>query len=118
MGRLAAGLYRLCLCLAVGAALGAPAWADELPTFKLTFKADGSFEPARLEVPAGRFKIELVNESKEPVEFESIPLRKEKVLGPGVSSFVVITITRPGEYPFFDDFHQSIQGTLVVKAKD
>lgn len=95
-----------------------PACADELPTFQLTFKSDGTFEPARLEVPAGRFKIELTNESNEPVEFESIPLRKEKVLGPGVKSFVVITISRPGEYPFFDDFHQSVKGTLVVTPKD
>lgn len=92
--------------------------ADEMPVFKLAFKADGTFEPQRLEVPAGRFKIELVNESQEPVEFESIPLRKEKVLGPGVSSFLVITISRPGEYPFFDDFHPKVTGTLVVKAKD
>ena len=64
------------------------------------------------------FKIELINESNEPVEFESIPLRKEKVLGPGVKSFVVITISRPGEYPFFDDFHQSVKGTLIVKPKE
>jgi plastocyanin len=95
-----------------------PARADEMPTFQLTFKSDGTFEPARLEVPAGRFKIELSNESNEPVEFESIPLRKEKVLGPGVKSFVVITISRPGEYPFFDDFHQNVKGTLIVKPKD
>ena len=61
----------------------APAQAAELPTFTLRFKPDGTFEPATLEVPAGRFKIELINESNEPVEFESIPLRKEKVLGPG-----------------------------------
>lgn len=95
-----------------------PVRADDIPTFRLTFKPDGTFEPARLEVPAGRFKIELVNASNEPVEFESIPLRKEKVLGPGVSSFVVITISRPGEYPFFDDFHQNVKGVLVVKPKD
>lgn len=100
----------------IGAA--APAAADELPTFTLTFKQNGTFEPATLEVPAGRFKIELINESNEPVEFESIPLRKEKVLGPGVKSFVVITISRPGEYPFFDDFHQNVKGTLVVKPKE
>ncbi|ETH55424.1 hypothetical protein L552_1950 [Bordetella pertussis I002] len=29
-----------------------------------------------------------------------------------------ITISRPGEYPFFDDFHQDVKGTLVVKPKD
>lgn len=96
------------------ALLAANAWA-ETPTFTLTFMEDGTFEPQRLEVPAGRFKINLINESKMPVEFESLPLRKEKVLGPGLSSFLVFTISKPGEYPFFDDFHQSVKGTLVVK---
>lgn len=112
-----AWLAALSLCAGLVVALPGVARA-ELPTFKLTFKPDGTFEPARLEVPAGRFKIELVNESNEPVEFESIPLRKEKVMGPGVRSFVVITISRPGEYPFFDDFHQDVRGTLVVVPKD
>lgn len=97
---------------------GSPVLADELPTYQLTFKSNGTFEPLHLEVPAGRFKIELTNESKEPVEFESIPLRKEKVLGPGVKSFVAITISRPGEYPFFDDFHQDVKGTLIVKPEE
>ncbi|WP_439652085.1 cupredoxin domain-containing protein [Paracandidimonas lactea] len=109
---LRAASVALAVCLAV-----APAIADELPTFELRFKPDGTFEPARLEVPAGRFKIKLINESQQPVEFESLPLRKEKVLGPGVSSFVVLTIKRPGEYPFFDDFHQDVKGILVVVPK-
>jgi hypothetical protein len=103
------------LCLMVGLAGGA--WASELPTFTLTFQADGSVQPARLEVPAGRFKLILVNNSKAPVEFESVALRQEKVLGPGVKSFVVITVSRPGEYTFFDDFHQNVKGTLVVLPK-
>lgn len=108
---------RCLVALALMIGLGAPAVAAELPTFTITFKADGSFDPSRLEVPAGRFKLVLVNESKEPVEFESLPLRKEKVLGPGVKSFVVLSISRPGEYPFFDDFHQDTKGTLVVLPK-
>ncbi len=111
-------LYSILIAASISLASLGLAQADELPTFTLTFKPDGTFEPARLEVPAGRFKIELINASNEPVEFESIPLRKEKVLGPGVKSFVVITISRPGEYPFFDDFHQNVKGTLVVKPKD
>ena len=105
----------LALCIMLGVAGGAQ--ADEMPTFTLTFKPDGTFEPARFEVPAGRFKLILVNASKEPVEFESLPLRKEKVLGPGVTSFVVLTLSRPGEYPFFDDFHQKAKGVLVVLPK-
>ncbi len=88
----------------------------ELPVFTLTFKQDGTIDPKRLDVPAGRFKLILVNESSEAVEFESLPLRTEKVLGPGVTSFVVMTLSRPGEYPFFDDFHPKIKGVLVVHA--
>jgi hypothetical protein len=108
------GLSGLMLCLALS--LGSTSvQADELPTYTLTFKVGGEFDPARLEVPAGRFKLVLVNESHEPVEFESLPLRKEKVLGPGVTSFVVIKVSRPGEYPFFDDFHPDVKGMLVVK---
>jgi hypothetical protein len=111
------GLYALALIFAlIALSLSwTVAQADELPTFKLVFRADGSFDPPRLEVPRGRFKLELRNDSKEPVEFESLQLRKEKVLGPGVSSFVVITVSRPGEYPFFDDFHQQFKGVIVVK---
>jgi len=111
-----AWLAVLALALAGGLAPLSAAHAD-MPVYRLTFKADGTFEPVRLEVPAGRFKIVLVNESTEAVEFESLPLRKEKVLGPGVTSFVVLSLSRPGEYPFFDDFHPQVKGTLVVLPK-
>lgn len=100
------------IVLTAGSATAAGA---ELPVHTLTFKPDGTFEPAVLQVQAGRFKIVLVNGSQEAVEFESLPLRKEKVLGPGVTSFVVLTVSRPGDYPFFDDFHPAVKGTLRVR---
>ncbi len=120
--RVARAGIRATRALLLGAAMLLGAMAPlaahaEMPTYTLTFKANGTFEPARLEVPAGRFKIVLVNESTEAVEFESLPLRKEKVLGPGVTSFVVLSLSRPGEYPFFDDFHPQVKGTLVVLPK-
>lgn len=107
----------LALCVLAGGFGPVSAARADTPTHTLTFRADGTFEPTRLEVPAGRFKIVLVNESTEAVEFESLPLRKEKVLGPGVTSFVVLSLSRPGEYPFFDDFHPQVKGTLVVLPK-
>lgn len=89
--------------------------AAELLTFQLEMK-DGTLKPARIEVPAGqKIKIEIHNTGASPVEFESIQLRKEKVLAPGASSFVVIAPMQPGEYKFFDDFHASAQGVIVVK---
>lgn len=90
--------------------------AEELATFRLTAR-DGRFEPATIETPAGkRFKIEIENAGTGPIEFESRDLKQEKVLAPGAKSFVVINALKPGEYRFFDDFHQDTgQGRIVVK---
>ncbi|KVM62610.1 periplasmic lipoprotein involved in iron transport [Burkholderia ubonensis] len=95
--------------------LAGAAQATDLPTFKLEM-ADGRLNPARIEVPAGqRFKIEIRNTGKGAAEFESVQLRKEKVLAPGADSFVVVAPLSPGEYKFFDDFHQQAQGVIVAK---
>ncbi|PMS33300.1 Cupredoxin-like domain-containing protein [Trinickia symbiotica] len=97
------------------ASVGTAAHADDLPTFKLEM-ADGKLNPARIDVPAGkRIKIEIRNTGKGAVEFESVELRKEKVLAPGADSFVVIAPLDPGQYKFFDDFHQTAQGVIVAK---
>ena len=98
------------------AALGpvAPARADDLPTFRIELK-DGVATPLRLEVPAGtRFKVEIVNTGTTPAEFESVQLRKEKVIGPGAELFIVIRGLDPGEYDFFDDFHPTAPHAVLV----
>ncbi len=92
----------------------APARAEELPTFRIELK-DGVVTPLRLEVPAQtRFKIEVVNTGTTPAEFESVELRKEKVIGPGAKSFLVIRGLDPGEYDFFDDFHPTAPRAVLV----
>ncbi|AEA61498.1 cupredoxin domain-containing protein [Burkholderia gladioli] len=97
------------------AVLAGAAQAADLPTFQLEM-ADGVLKPSRIEVPAGqRIKIEVRNTGRGAVEFESVQLRKEKVLAPGAESFVVIAPLSPGEYKFFDDFHQQAQGVIVAK---
>ena len=101
--------------LAMSVCASGTAFAADLPTFKLEMN-DGKLNPARIEVPAGqRIKIEVHNIGKGAAEFESVQLRKEKVLAPGADSFVVIAPLDPGEYKFFDDFHQSAQGVIVAK---
>lgn len=90
-----------------------PAWAAPLPSYELAI-ADGHFSPATLSVPAGqRFKIIVRNVGQGPIEFESLPLRVEKVLGPGVTSFVVIHPLKPGRYRFFDEFHLDLPGGFI-----
>ena len=87
--------------------------ATPLPTYELSIR-DGQFTPATLQVPAGqRFKVIVHNRGQGPVEFESLPLRVEKVLGPGVSSFVVIHPLKPGRYDFFDEFHLDLPGGFI-----
>ncbi len=90
--------------------------AADLPTHTVVAR-DGRLQPNLLEVPAGvRFKIVIRNEGHDAIEFESRRLRKEKVLGPGASSFVVIAPLKPGEYDFFDEFHAATaQGRIVAR---
>ncbi len=103
------------MTLAMAGTMSAALAADTV-TFTLVAR-DGRFEPPGLTVPAGaRIKIEISNEGTTPIEFESLPLKVEKVLGPGARSSVVINPLKPGEYPFFDDFHpDTSKGVIVAK---
>jgi hypothetical protein len=90
--------------------------ADDMPAFRIELK-DGTITPMQLEVPANKdIKLEVANTGTTPVEFESKQLRKEKVLGPGVTSVIVIRSLDPGEYQFFDEFHpEAGNATLIAK---
>ncbi|WP_197722845.1 cupredoxin domain-containing protein [Sulfurivermis fontis] len=95
---------------------GAQAHGAELLTFEVVAQ-DGRLIPDTLRVPAKtRFKIVIRNQGSDAVEFESIELRKEKVLAPGVTSFVVIAPLKPGTYRYFDEFHPDTgQGRIIVE---
>jgi hypothetical protein len=89
--------------------------AEEMPVFRLEMR-DGVMEPSRIEVPADKpFKLEITNTGKTPAEFESGPLKREKVLAAGGSSAIVFRRVETGEYEFFDDFHPEARGTLVAR---
>lgn len=94
----------------------APLRAQELPSFNLVIR-DGRFVPSTLEVPANtKFRLLIKNEGPGAEEFESVELRKEKVLAPGASSFLIFQPLKPGTYKFFGDFHpDTAQGRLVAK---
>ncbi|OGA60834.1 MAG: iron transporter [Betaproteobacteria bacterium RIFCSPLOWO2_12_FULL_65_14] len=104
------------LVLLAALVLAAAASAQDLPTFQIVMK-DGRFTPERLEVPAGkRLKLVLKNEGRGPAEFENLSMRVEKVLAPGVTSFVVLHGLKPGEYRFVDEFRPN-GGALTLVAK-
>ena len=101
--------------LLLAALAAGPALAD-LPVYTVVAK-DGRLTPAILEVPAGqRFKIVIRNDGRDAIEFESLQLKKEKVLAPGAQSFVVIAPLKPGEYDYFDEFHpDTAKGRIVAR---
>jgi len=91
------------------------AHADD-PVVRLGVR-DHRFEPSELEVPAGvKFKLIVHNYDPSPEEFESVELRREKVV-PGNDEVVVyIGPLKAGTYPFFGDFHQdTAQGRMTAK---
>lgn len=84
--------------------------------FLVTIK-DHKFEPAITEVPANqKFKLVIENTDKTLEEFESVDLKKEKLVGGGKKITIVISPLKSGEYKFFGDFHQkTAQGKIVAK---
>ncbi|HEY3325869.1 MAG TPA: cupredoxin domain-containing protein [Novimethylophilus sp.] len=95
---------------------GSGAQAEEPREFKLSIK-NGRFIPETLEVPAGmRFKLLITNLGPGPEEFESYELKKESVLGEGVTRPLVFAPLKPGSYSFFGEFHpETAKGRLIAK---
>ncbi|UBX49554.1 cupredoxin domain-containing protein [Providencia alcalifaciens] len=104
------------LLVFICAVLPQSALSAEKYTVELEMK-NGDLIPRVLEVPAKTIiRIKITNTGTEPAEFESLQLRKEKVLAPGASSVVVIAPLKPGSYTFFDDFHLSHpKGEIIAK---
>lgn len=105
------------LSAAIGLFLTSPlALADELPTYKVLMK-DGRIQPETVEVASNtRFRLEVKNEGPGAAEFESLELKKELVLAPGVTRTMVFFPLKPGTYKFFDDFHpETGQARIVAK---
>jgi plastocyanin len=105
------GLFAL-----VAAFVALPVLAQDDTVYKIVAK-DGKLDPTVIEVPAGkRFKLEVTNEGKSAIEFESKDLKQEKVIAPGAKATLSINALKAGEYKFFDEFHEATaKGRIVVK---
>lgn len=78
---------------------------------------DHVFSPSEIKVPANkRITITVVNDDATPEEFESHPMKVEKVV-PGKSKGTVqIGPLKPGKYPFVGEFHESTaKGTVIAE---
>jgi uncharacterized protein (DUF58 family) len=92
-----------------------PSRAEDAVTVNISMK-DHRFVPAELQAPAHKpIVIVVKNLDSAPAEFESNMLRVEKVVTGGGTITMRIRPLEPGRYRFFDDFHPSTEGYLVVK---
>ena len=101
------------LLLTLFACSSLPALADD-PTFKIDVK-DGVITPLEMDVPANtRIRLEVTNSGTSPAEFESVQLKKEKVIAGGNTAVIVIRNLDPGTYDFFDEFHSDLPHAKVT----
>lgn len=103
--------------VATALTLGAQgAQAQDATSIRLTLK-NNKFEPAEVRAPAGKpITITVKNMDTTPAEFESKPLRVEKIVPAGGEVTVQVRALQPGKYRFFDEFHEATtQGFLIVE---
>jgi len=109
---------RSMLLLALATMLAVPLAAARAAedSFTLSIK-DHHFSPSELVIPAGK-KVTVVVKNLDPTpeEFESIDLRREKVVAGGDQITVYIGPLRPGRYEFFGDFNpDKARGHIIAK---
>ncbi len=92
------------------------AWAADVPEFHLAIE-NHRYQPEELRVPAGvKFKLIVTNKDSTPEEFESIDLKREKIIMPNGKITVFIGPLDVGSYKFFGDFHQdTAQGRMIAE---
>ena len=97
------------------AAAGA-ATAENATEIQLSYK-DKKFDPAEVSAPANTaIVIKLRNLDAKAMEFESKPLKVEKVVAGGSDATINVRAQKPGRYEFFDEYNEkTARGALVVK---
>jgi hypothetical protein len=103
------------LALVIAVFTGPIASAADDP-YTLTIK-DHRFEPAEITIPADtKVALTIKNLDPSPEEFESVELRREKIVPAGKEAIVHLGPLKPGRYEFFGDFNpQTARGFVLVK---
>ena len=105
-------LITTCIFFVASAALGA-----EDALYVDIYIKDHKFSPSVVELPEGKKIIITVHNQDATIEeFESIELKREKIVLGNSETRIILAPLKPGEYKFFGDFHQdTAQGKIVVK---
>ena len=85
-------------------------------TISITLK-DHKFTPDEIRVPAGKAVVlKIKNEDTSAEEFESHPLKIEKVIAAGKEGTVRLSPQKPGRYPFVGEYHEgTAKGVVIVE---
>ena len=117
----AAPVRALALGLVVLAGSGLCAWAQSAraaPSANVTISIrDHAFDPLEVHAPANQpITLVVKNLDQTPAEFESKPLKVEKIVVGGGEITLRVRPLAPGRYPFFDDYQPDAkEGILVVE---
>ena len=90
--------------------------AQSATEIQLSYK-DKKFDPAEISAPANTpIVIKLKNLDSKAMEFESKPLKVEKVVAGSTDATINVRAQKPGRYEFFDEYNEKVaRGALVVK---
>lgn len=104
----------MAVALIIGAGVSGEAMAQD--SFALTIK-DHKFDPAEVRIPADKPATLVVkNLDATPEEFESKPLRIEKIVPPNGEASFTLRPLKAGRYKFVGEFHEeTAKGEVVVE---
>jgi len=87
--------------------------ADELT---VTIK-DHKFTPSEIRIPANkRLSIVVINDDPTPEEFESLPMKIEKIIPGNSKALVRFGPIAPGRYEFIGEFNQATaKGVMIAE---
>jgi hypothetical protein len=115
----ARGFLKAALLVSIGSAsvlTAGAARAEQTTEIQLSYN-NKKFDPAEIRVPANTaIVIKLKNLSGKAMEFESKPLKIEKVIAAGSDVIINVRPQKPGSYKFVDEYNEDVAiGALVVK---
>ena len=107
-------LVWLCIAIVPNNSLATPVIEVELRI------KNHKFIPDVLELPAGtKIILNIYNDDSTIEEFESIDLKREKIILANSKARIVLAPLKEGEYKFFGDFNEeTAQGKIIIKTKE
>ena len=105
---------RVAALVVLALVLGPTALAAEPPVIDIVIK-DHRFTPAEIHVPAAQVVIlRIRNDDATAEEFDSAPLKTEKVVAGGYTASVRLRPLAPGRYAFMGEYHpETAQGVVI-----